>query len=331
MFNALGHLLELNMVSVIIPNYNHANFLKERIESVLNQTYQDFEVIILDDCSKDNSREIIEQYRGHPKVSHIEYNEANSGSTFIQWNKGFNLAKYEYIWIAESDDVANPLFLEEIMGHLIKDPSIVIGFSGIKCIDVDNNYLPVRYGAAIMRDNVDSGEYFLKNNMLLNNYIVNASAVVFKKKIALDIPKDYMSYKSAGDYLFWTEILRKGKVYYTSKKLDYFRQHNQKVTPNSIASGIAFIESFQVYKNLIKLPYVTKYHKLAMIGSWVRAINFSRKNFKDRSVYVNLINLWRKETKSLWISSLIFNLNRGRRLIQKKILKHEIAEKDIYK
>ena len=94
------------MVSVIIPNYNHAPFLKERIDSVLNQTYDNFEVIILDDKSTDNSKEVIANYRGHSKISHIVYNEENSGSTFKQWQKGFSLAKGDYIWIAESDDVA---------------------------------------------------------------------------------------------------------------------------------------------------------------------------------------------------------------------------------
>lgn len=68
-------------VSVIIPNYNHSSYLKERIDSILNQTFQNFEVIILDDCSTDNSKEIIELYRDHTKVSHIVYNEKNSGST----------------------------------------------------------------------------------------------------------------------------------------------------------------------------------------------------------------------------------------------------------
>lgn len=101
-------------VSVIIPNYCHARFLNQRIDSVLNQTYSDYEVIILDDCSTDNSREIIESYRNHPKISHIVYNEKNSGSTFIQWEKGFELARGEYIWIAESDDVA-PIYLSRRM------------------------------------------------------------------------------------------------------------------------------------------------------------------------------------------------------------------------
>jgi glycosyltransferase involved in cell wall biosynthesis len=85
------------MISVIVPNYNHAKFLKERIDSILNQTIQDFELIILDDCSTDNSREIIESYRQLPNVS-IFYNSKNSGSPFKQWKKGINRAKGKYIW-----------------------------------------------------------------------------------------------------------------------------------------------------------------------------------------------------------------------------------------
>lgn len=72
------------LISVIIPNYNHALFLKQRIDTVLNQTFQDFEVIILDDCSTDSSREIIEQYRGHSKISNIIFNDKNSGGVFKQ-------------------------------------------------------------------------------------------------------------------------------------------------------------------------------------------------------------------------------------------------------
>lgn len=70
------------MVSVIVPNYNHAPYLKPRIDSIVNQTYHDFELILLDDCSTDNSREILESYRSNPHVTHIVYNEQNGRNTF---------------------------------------------------------------------------------------------------------------------------------------------------------------------------------------------------------------------------------------------------------
>src|SRR6478735_6868594 len=100
-------------VSVIVPNYNHAAYLPARINSILQQTYTDFELILLDDCSADNSREILENFRHHPKVSHIVYNEVNSGTTFKQWNKGIGLSKGKYIWIAESDDNCEAGLLEK--------------------------------------------------------------------------------------------------------------------------------------------------------------------------------------------------------------------------
>src|SRR3954470_8154701 len=105
------------MISVIVPNYNHSRYLKKRIESILNQTFQNFEIILLDDCSTDKSREIIEQYRNHPKVSHIIINERNSGSTFRQWDKGLQYAKCDWIWIAESDDFSDKYFLSTMVNY----------------------------------------------------------------------------------------------------------------------------------------------------------------------------------------------------------------------
>ena len=91
-------------VSVIIPNYNHAQYLEQRLDSVFGQTYPNYEVIFLDDCSKDNSLEVINRYKNNPHLSQIVVNETNYGNTFKQWDKGINLAKGEIIWIAESDD-----------------------------------------------------------------------------------------------------------------------------------------------------------------------------------------------------------------------------------
>ena len=95
-------------VTVIIPNYNHAKFLPRRIESVLNQTFQDFEVVFLDDSSTDNSLEIFNNYSTDKRIRLIQ-NNVNSGSPFKQWIKGLRESKGEYIWIAESDDFADVL------------------------------------------------------------------------------------------------------------------------------------------------------------------------------------------------------------------------------
>ncbi|MFN9114867.1 MAG: glycosyltransferase family 2 protein, partial [Bacteroidota bacterium] len=111
-------------VSVIVPNYNHSRFLRKRIDSILNQTYQNFELIILDDNSNDDSVSVIEEYHSCSSISHIVYNQVNSGSTFKQWEKGLSLAKGDWIWIAESDDMCSSLFLQEITPIISLDQNL---------------------------------------------------------------------------------------------------------------------------------------------------------------------------------------------------------------
>src|SRR5215218_1678286 len=112
------------LFSVIVPNFNHGGFLEQRIESILRQTFQDFELIILDDASTDNSMAIIEQYRNHPKVSHIIQNKTNSGSPFRQWIKGIDVALGNWIWVAESDDFADETFLQSAADAIANNPTI---------------------------------------------------------------------------------------------------------------------------------------------------------------------------------------------------------------
>ena len=111
-------------VTVIIPNYNHAHFLERRIQSVLDQTYQDFEIILLDDASPDNSVETLSKFAQDSRVYQAIFNEVNSGSTFKQWNKGISQARGEYIWLAESDDYANKSLLENLVQPLDSHPNV---------------------------------------------------------------------------------------------------------------------------------------------------------------------------------------------------------------
>ena len=215
------------MISVIIPNYNHAKFLKERIDSILNQTFQDFELIILDDCSTDNSRETIESYRHLSNVS-IFYNSKNSGSPFKQWKKGIKLAKGKYIWIAESDDFAEPTFLEKMFEILNRGNGLAycrssdVDQNGIKKIDffwadgLDENRWKSDYE--------NNGYDEIKNHLVYRCTIPNASACVFEKELApLNCGFEKMRY--CGDWLFWIKLLEKTSVGYTSEALSSFRHH----------------------------------------------------------------------------------------------------------
>ncbi len=218
-------------ISVIIPNYNHAAFLKQRIETVLAQTYQEFEVIILDDCSTDSSREVIEQYRQHSKVGHIVYSEKNSGSTFKQWQKGIELAKGDAIWIAESDDYAHPQFLERMisvlndhsdLGFVYCNANIVLDngtFDKNTYADIRNTtYKTTKWSKSHIKD----GKEEIKENLLINCTVNNASSVLFRKQALLSINPFDRELKYAGDWYCYLKLCTKYRIGYYVCQHRYF-------------------------------------------------------------------------------------------------------------
>jgi glycosyltransferase involved in cell wall biosynthesis len=222
-------------VSVIIPNYNHADYLEKRIESVLNQTYTNFEVIILDDHSTDNSAAIINRYKEHPKVAHIVYNQINSSSTFKQWEKGVALADADHIWIAESDDYADEHFLENAMVKLCYDNTVGLYFCDYYSIDdtgnitaSNNQYLQEFVQYFDEHENMN-GKYFCERYLFFSCLILNASAVVFRKSLFAAADKSYIQMKVSGDWRMWVNICYDTNIFFDQHKLNYFRMHEQNV------------------------------------------------------------------------------------------------------
>jgi len=240
------------MVSVILPNYNHAPYLRQRIESILNQTYQDFELIILDDCSPDNSKDVIEEYRNNSHISHIVYNETNSGSTFKQWKKGIDLAKGEYIWIAESDDSAELTFLEKTMDSISKYNSVLC-FALTTIVDKGGNR--VMEQPAILPDYSMDINLFTENYLLYSNPICNASMVIFKKDaIAANLWNNIINFKYCGDWLLWGSFCGEGEVMVSEVKeyLNYFRTHSVNVSNKSEDRGLGILEGYKVSEIIVK-------------------------------------------------------------------------------
>ena len=292
------------MISVIIPNYNHSPFLKERIESVLHQTFDDFEVIILDDCSTDNSRDIINQYRNHPKVNHIVFNKENSGSTFKQWKKGFELARGEYVWIAESDDVAHPDFLKKIMLEFEKYPRAVLAFSSMIRINEKSENQGI-INLTTRGTNPIDGIKFIRNNMLFGCHILNASSAVFKRESLDKISNTYQYFKASGDYLFWTEIAKTGYVLKVNEGLDYFRHHSNKVTPQAVATGVQFEEVHKIIEIMKAEGYISSITMQVIAGFWQRKIR-KCKTFNSQSIKNKCKSIWRLDTFHPFITEALY-------------------------
>lgn len=243
-------------VSVIIPNYNHAAYLDMRINSILNQTFQDFELIILDDKSPDNSKEVIEKYRHSHHVSQIVYNEENSGSTFNQWKKGIGMAKGEYIWIAESDDWCEPTLLETLINGLMANLNAGIAFCQSVYFYEPNNIKSRTYYPFF--ENCENGTTFIKNYMLKGNSIVNASMAVWKKSLYTTIDNEYTSFKFCGDWLFYISILQQSDIFVSGKVLNYFRNHTKDVSTKFFGTGNNYIENVRVYEILLSRRVITE-------------------------------------------------------------------------
>jgi len=241
-------------VSVVVPNYNHARFLPKRIESILRQSYQDFELILLDDCSTDDSRAILSQYAVDPRVR-LEFNQVNSGGPFKQWNKGVRLARGKYIWIAESDDYADEHLLEKLVPRLDEDPSAVLCYCRSWRVSADDKLSG--FSDWFLTEHVDQqkwtadfsadGREECREYFVRYNNIPNASSVLFRRNVYQSIGGADEKLVFCGDWKTWaTMALSGGTISYVAEPLNYHRFHTASVTERSERNGVWAIEALHI-------------------------------------------------------------------------------------
>lgn len=259
-------------VSIIVPNYNHAPYLRERIDSILSQTFQDFELILLDDCSMDESRNILADYEKEPHVSNIVLNETNTGNTFIQWERGIQLAKGEYIWIAESDDVAEPELLQTLVEQLQLHPHAVVAFCHSQMIDDKSMPMDLTWHkkGSSGQIHIYDGNWFLRHRMLVHCHIYNASMALFRKAIFNQIPKSFQQYRYCGDWLFWNYACTLGQVIEVCRVLNLYRQHEQKVTTSSQIDGRKWCDIAGILIEMADLLQLNNIQRRCLRGRWTK-------------------------------------------------------------
>lgn len=240
-------------ISVIVPNYNHERFLRRRLNSVYGQTYKNIEVILLDDCSSDRSRFVLDQYAtAYPEITRTLYNDKNSGSPFRQWAKGIKAAIGDIIWVAESDDFCDERFLEELV-RCFDDEAVMLAYA--KCVFVDRDEVPMRDQFKIHLSDLECAEKWnssyveaahneVRCALGIKNTIPNASGVLFKRPIDMPLLDDesWLSMVVAGDWIFYLQLIRGGKIAYSTETTNFFRQYEGNATETTYKKEVFYRE-----------------------------------------------------------------------------------------
>lgn len=233
-------------VSAIVPNYNYAHYLDERVASIENQTYPVREIILLDDGSSDNSLEVIKGLCEKTSLpTRFIPNSKNSGSVFAQWLKGVEAARSEFVWIAEADDLALPAFLDSAMAGFINE-DVVMSYTQSSQMNEDGHIIDETYLSYVKdidperwRQNYRrTAAAEISQGLSVKNSIPNVSAVVFRRKPLLRVLKQHMahirSFRVAGDWAAYVHLLsqsgERAAVSFHAAPLNLHRRHNDSVT-----------------------------------------------------------------------------------------------------
>ncbi len=249
------------LVSVIVPNYNHAAFLPQRFESIFAQTYRNFELIVLDDGSTDDSIAVIEAARASGgERFRTRYNAVNGGNVFAQWRRGVELAQGELIWICESDDHCEPDFLERMVGHF-RDRAIMLAFGRIQYCDAQGVMMPGldeyresawpgMWGSAFKRP----AKTWFFECLGVKNVIANVGGCVFRRQ---DVPARVWAqaetYRIAGDWFLYAELAGGGCIAYEPAAVAYFRQHGKNTSASNFREPYYYREHAAILRHLIEM------------------------------------------------------------------------------
>lgn len=231
-------------VTVVVPSYNYARYMEPRLRSILDQTAPVFEILVLDDCSKDGAADVARAVgEEYARAVEVIENETNSGNVFRQWKKGLDLARGDYIWIAEADDVADPRFLERMVEALSARPDGVFAFSDSHALDADGALMYESYKGyysalgdnGLDADAVFPTREFLRRFLSARNLVLNASAVVWRtdrlRKAFETLNDEAFRYTCAGDWRVYIEgALQDGEILYVADPLNGHRRHDNSVT-----------------------------------------------------------------------------------------------------
>lgn len=246
-------------VSIVLVNYNHASYLDERITSILSQTYQDFELLIIDNGSTDESLKVIEKYQKDPRVKLQAY--STNALPYKRWNDSIALTKGEYLMLVCADDSCHPQQLEKLVEKLDQYPLANIAYSQSLEIDEESNQLrSAQYWTAELDENrwsadfIDSGENECRY-LYFKCSIINIGAILMRRSAFVEVGMFDTNMRYSSDWMLYARILANTEqVIFLSESLNYYRRNTTTFVPNQGAFLEARVQILHYLFQMIKAP-----------------------------------------------------------------------------
>lgn len=257
-------------VSVCVPTYQHATFLPAAIESVLRQTFTDFELIVVDNASTDNTREVVASYvKSDPRVRY--YRNANNLGMVGNWNKCLEYAAGDYVKILCSDDVLAPECLQVAVEALDRMPKVGLVTCGRQVVDENLAFLHLLQ--FFDQGGVWSGAEAIRRSLVKLNPIGEPTAVVFRRDLATRGFNPAVN--QLADIEMWLHILQRADLYFDPRPLCQFRQHPNQCTQENVKSLGVIEEEFSIVADLegfmrrnYSKVFISKVRFLKALNAW---------------------------------------------------------------
>ncbi len=277
-------------VSIVFTSYNHKDFLSKAVESLLAQSYYDFELIIIDDCSTDGSQEVLNSYNDSRIKLYLR--EKNFGGYVKSTNYGASLAKGEYIIFAQCDDFAESTQIEKLVSAMDSN-NVGVVFSISNMIDAADYIL----GTDFEQRGTEFKEFCSNSRIIPNKrmmeflfescVIPNLSAALIRREIFEKVGRLSDKYVVLADWNLWLNLSKKCDFYFIAEPLNNFRQHDTTIR-NSVKIKRQVYELFMMYRDFKKEISEVGINSLKFKMDIVNSFFWFYNHFENKNIFTFL-------------------------------------------
>lgn len=287
--------MNLPLVSICIPNYNYDLYVGKAIQSAIDQSYDNVEVVVVDNASTDNSMEVISSFKENDKVKIFE-NSENIGA-LKNFNKSFELSKGDYIVFLSSDDMLRPDFVKKCMQVFEKYDVGMVG-TEMALIDKDDNILDEEYIPFYDDNYIIPGIKQAKVFMMGNCF--GANQVLIKKSVLEKVGLFDSRFEASSDWHLWFRICMQSDIAYLKEQLTTLRLHGNNRT---LYHGRKSLEAIFIFYTM-KLDFLSRIKGNSYLESFSKesitklannCIKFSVEmlTYKEHNVALQYLNMAR--------------------------------------